>query len=122
MSRPFLYSLYTTPLFSVISNHPGIQCHFYADDTQIYFLFSPELASSAFSTIEFYIRDVFSWMISNKLSVNPNKTEYLLFNPNIVNLSVNINISSNTCSSSDSAKTLVKFFRLICLWINTSHL
>ena len=87
---PLLYSLYTTPLLSVIFNHPGIQCHFYADDTQIYLSFSPEFALSAFSIIESCIRDVFSWMISNKLSVNPNKTEYLLFNPNNVNLPVNI--------------------------------
>ena len=33
---PLLYSLCTTPLRSVISNHPDFQCHFYADDTQIY--------------------------------------------------------------------------------------
>ena len=46
-----LHSLYTIPLLSVISNHPGIQCHFNADDTQIYIWFSPELASSALSTI-----------------------------------------------------------------------
>ena len=56
----FLYSLYTTLLLSVITNHPGIQCHFYADDTLIYLSFSPELASSAFSTIESFIKDVFS--------------------------------------------------------------
>ena len=67
-----LYSLYTTPLLSVISNHPGIQCHFYADDTQIYLSFSPEFTSSAFSIIESCIRDVYSWMMSNKLSINPN--------------------------------------------------
>ena len=36
MLGPLLYSLYTTPLLSVISNHPGIQRHFYADDMQIY--------------------------------------------------------------------------------------
>ena len=30
---PLLYSLYTTPLLSIISNHPGLQCHFYAGDT-----------------------------------------------------------------------------------------
>ena len=44
-------------------------------------------------------------MISNKLSVDPNKTKYLLLNPNNVNLPVNIiNLGSNTLSPSDSAK------------------
>ena len=47
-------------------------------------------------------------MMSNKLSVNPNKTEYILFNPNNVNLPVNItNLGSNTISPSESAKNLV---------------
>ena len=77
---PLLYSLYTTPLHSIISKYPGLRCHFYADDTQIYLSFSPELASSAFTSIETCIKDIFSWMIGNKLSVNPDKTEYLLFN------------------------------------------
>ena len=109
---PLLYFLYNTPLIYVISNHPGIQCHFYADDTQIYLSFSLEFASSAFSIIESCIRDVFSWMISNKLSVNPNKTEYLLFKPNKVNLPVNnINLGSNTISPSNSAKNLGVIFR-----------
>ena len=75
-----LYSLYTTPLHSIISKYPGLRCHFYADDTQIYLSFSPELASSAFTSIETCIKDIFSWMIGNKVSVNPDKTEYLLFN------------------------------------------
>ena len=96
---------------SVMSNHSCIQCHFYADDTQIYLLFSSELASSAFSTIESCIKDVFSWMIS-KLFVNPNKIEYLLFNPNNVNLHVNIsNLGSNTISPSDSVKNLGVIFQ-----------
>ena len=51
-------------------------------------------------------------MISNKLFVNPNKIEYLLFNPNNENLPVNIiNISSNTISPSDSAKNLGVIFQ-----------
>ena len=36
---PLLYFLYTVPLLSVITYHPDIQCHFYADDTQIYLSF-----------------------------------------------------------------------------------
>ena len=51
-------------------------------------------------------------MISNKLSVNPNKTEYLLFNPNNVNLPVNIiNFGSYTISPSDSGKNLGIIFQ-----------
>ena len=57
---PLLYSLYTTPLHSIISKYPGLLCHFYADDTQIYLLFSPELASSAFTSIETCIKDIFT--------------------------------------------------------------
>ena len=51
-------------------------------------------------------------MTSNKLSVNPNKTVYLLFNPNNVNLTVSIiNLGSNTNSPSDSAKNLCVIFQ-----------
>ena len=56
---PLLYSLYTTPLHSIISKYPGLRCHFYADDTQIYLSFSPELASSAFTSIEIVLRIFF---------------------------------------------------------------
>ena len=35
------------------------------------------MASSALTSIETCIKDIFSWMIENKLSVNPDKTEYL---------------------------------------------
>ena len=51
-------------------------------------------------------------MISNKLSVNPNKTEYLLFNPSNVSFPVNIiNLGSNTISPNDSAKNLGVIFQ-----------
>ena len=108
---PLLYSLYPTPLLSVIFNYPGNQFHFYADDTKIYLSFAPELTSLTLSAIESCIRDVFSWMISNELSVNPNKTEYLLFNPSNINPPVNtINLDSNIISPSDSAKNLGVIF------------
>ena len=45
---PLLCSSYTTPLLSVISKYPGIRSHFYADDTQMYLPFSPELTTVFF--------------------------------------------------------------------------
>ena len=92
---PLRYSLYTTPLHSIIFKYPGIRSHFYADDTQIYILFSLEHASSAISIIESCINDVFSRLVTNKLSADPNKTEYLLFNSRNINPQViNINLDS----------------------------
>ena len=80
--------------------------------TQIYLSFSPELASSTFPTIESCVIDVFSWMTSNKLSVNSNKFEYPLFNPNNVNLCVIIiNRGSNTISPNDAAKNIGIIFQ-----------
>ena len=51
-------------------------------------------------------------MTSNKLSVNPNKTEYLLSNQNNINPLVNtINLDCNIISPSDFAKTLGVIFQ-----------
>ena len=79
---------------------------------QIYFSFSPELTSLALSAIASCIRDVFSWMTSNKLAINHNKTDYLLLNPSNINLPVNtINIDSKIISPSHSAKNLGVIFQ-----------
>ena len=111
VSRPLLYSLYTTPLLSVISKYPGILSHFYGNDIQIYLFFSPEL-TTIFSLIESCIRDIFSWMAANKLFVNPNKMEYLLFNPKFSNNpNCNINIDFNIISPNDYAKNLGVVFQ-----------
>ena len=61
-------------------------------------------------------------MTSSKLSVNPNKTEYLLFNPGKINLPVNtINLNFNITSPSDSAKNLCVIFQTDISLNNTSH-
>ena len=109
---PLLNSLYTTPLHSIISKYPGICCHFYADNTQMYISFSSEHASSAVSIIESCIKDVFFWLIANRLSANPNKTEYILFNSRNINPQVyNINLDSDVICSGYSAKNLGVLFQ-----------
>ena len=69
------------------------------------------MASSAFTSIETCIKDIFTWMIGNKLSVNPDKTEYLLFNSKNINVPVSINLNLNTISPSECAKNLGVIFQ-----------
>ena len=77
-----------------------------------YISFSLKRASSAISIIESCIKDVFSWLVANKLSANPNKTEYLLFNSKNINLQVvNINLDPDIISSIYCAKNLVVLFQ-----------
>ena len=76
---PILFSLYTTPLNKVISLYKTIKFHFYADDTQLYIHLSPDSTRLSFSELQKCLCDVQSWMGSNKLKLNPDKTEFILF-------------------------------------------
>ena len=62
-------------------------------------------------------------MVSNKLSVNPNKMEYLYFNPKHITIpNCNIIIDS-IIMPNDSAKNLCVIFQSnyvkLCQWTNT---
>ena len=76
-----LYLLYMAPLGDLIRSH-GMAFHQYADDTQLYTTFNfnddVELAS-ANSRIEGCLADITSWMTANKLKLNTDKTELLVF-------------------------------------------
>ena len=51
-------------------------------------------------------------MVANRLSVNPNKTEYLLFNPkHFIYPNCSINIDSNIITLNSSAKNLGVVFQ-----------
>ena len=76
---PILFSLYTTPLSKVIQNHPGIHFHFYADDTQLYVHLTHKHATLAFERLKNCLDDVRKWLSVNKLKLNPDKTEFILF-------------------------------------------
>src|SRR2546425_12492489 len=74
---PLLFSLYTSPISHILEN-TNISFHLYADDTQLYISFSSSDSSSALASLSHALDSVYSWLTLNRLSVNPNKTEYLL--------------------------------------------
>ena len=74
---PLLFSLYTSPISYLFQNSP-ICYHLYADDTQLYFSFTSSDSASSLLKLSSTLDKIYSWLTANKLSVNPDKTEYLL--------------------------------------------
>ena len=75
-----LFSLYTSELFDVISQHLPT-AHSYADDTGIYLAFNPNDDSNqdaAIAAIKACLCDIRNWMINDKLMINDSKTEFML--------------------------------------------
>ena len=76
---PMLFSLYTSDLFDVISQHLPT-AHSYADDTAIYLAFNPIDDSdqdAAIAAMEACLCDIRNWMINDKLMINDSKTEFM---------------------------------------------
>ena len=76
---PLLFSLYTSPLSTLIGKHKGVNFHFYADDTQLYVHLSYRNASAAFDKLNRCLQNVKEWMSASKLKLNHDKTEFILF-------------------------------------------
>ena len=74
---PLIFTLYTTPLSGLISGH-AIPHHLYADDSQLYVSFSSGDSAAALNGLQSCSASVQSWMSTNKLKLNPDKTEFLL--------------------------------------------
>ena len=75
---PILFSLYTNPISSIIHSHSSINYHFYADDTQLYIALSPVNFSHSIQKLKNCLNDIRNFMFTNKLKLNPDKTEFIL--------------------------------------------
>ena len=75
---PILFILYTQPLSNVIQHYPVFH-QMYADDTQIYKSCRPSEIVDTINSIEQCISNAKTWMFHNKLQMNDDKTEAILF-------------------------------------------
>jgi len=68
--------MYTADLESIASEH-GLLLHQYADDSQIYGSCRPLAVSTMSSTVSQCVDSLSSWMCSNRLQLNADKTEVM---------------------------------------------
>ena len=105
-----LFSLYTTPLSKVIQNHPGIGFHFHADNTQLYVHLKHKNVAHAFDKLKSCFDDVKKWLSANKLKLNPDKTEFIIFDSKLqhekLHKSFPVNILGNFLSPVGAVRNL----------------
>ena len=106
---PILFTLYMLPLGELIRQHK-IQYHMYADDTQLYIAFDPSDPSpAAISQITTCVDNIKVWMNDNKLKLNDEKTELVIFATTRQLQNINfdsVNIGSTSVKKSSVARNL----------------
>ena len=76
-----LYCIFSKPIGEICKRHNMIY-HCYADDTQVYLVIKPLDNLDNISTrLERCMADISSWMRSNMLKLNEDKTELIVFAP-----------------------------------------
>ena len=82
---PILFILYTKPLTTLIRRQ-SISNQSFADDTQLHDSWRPDQIGISVQGMQDCISDVKTWMTSNKLKLNDDKTECLLIVSNRTSL------------------------------------
>lgn len=75
---PIIYCMFTRPLGQIISRH-GLSYHCYADDTQLYTDFNSIDCNDISNKLESCLSEIVDWMQLNRLKLNRDKTELILF-------------------------------------------
>ena len=73
---PLLFLLYTADLGRVAKRH-GVRSHFYADDSQLYISARPQDTADAVERLTACLIAIACWMSSNRLKLNPAKTDFM---------------------------------------------
>jgi hypothetical protein len=106
---PLLFSIYTSSLAHIAASHSVSQRQ-YADDTQLYVELSSQSHSADLSHLETCLFSLNAWFCHNGLSLNPDKSEVVLFGTRqrLRNLqqASSVNIAGSSISAADSTKIL----------------
>ena len=72
--------MYTAPVADIAERH-GVNYHLYADDTQLYAPLDNTLGTASYQkeSIEKCVVEIADWMNSNKLKLNSDKTDVIVF-------------------------------------------
>jgi hypothetical protein len=109
---PLLFLIYINDI--CFSTNLG-RISLFADDTNVFIVASD--ITTLFNLANLIADDIFKWTVSNKLSINLEKTNYMLFKPNKFTDSsiVNLNLS---CCINDYKLTRVKFVKYLGIWLD----
>lgn len=104
---PVLFILYTKPLSSLLQSNSVLNQSF-ADDTQLYGSAKPSQTLATVQTLQACISDVKQWMLENRLKLNDDKTEALLFSKKSTSTSFpqTMQVGSSTIKFSPHARNL----------------
>ncbi|KAK3709884.1 hypothetical protein RRG08_050359 [Elysia crispata] len=89
---PLLFTMYTAPVADIAKRH-GVNYHLNADDTQLYVPLDNTLETASYQkeSIEKCVVEIADWMNSNKLKLNSDKTDVIVFGTNKALIDLNFN-------------------------------
>ena len=73
-----IFTMYTAPLGNFIESR-NIQTHYYADNSQLYVSYAQNAIPEAIKLCEQCLANILNWLLTNNLSQNALKIEFLLF-------------------------------------------